>query len=158
MNQQYTSANTSINSTKLPISTKHINWDKYRGKNILDIGGGKFNNLRDYLKKEYNINLYVYDKYNRSKEENIKALSCNPSCVICNNVLNVICEDMVLQSLIDLIEVFNVDYYVSVYEGNKSSIGRETKPNCYQRNMRSKEYLPLFKDAKIKYNIISNCY
>lgn len=153
--QQYTSSNTSINKNKLPASTKAIDWEQYRGMVALDIGGGSYNNLRDYLRTQYGITLHVYDKYNRSEDENVAALECKPDLVICNNVLNVIQEDSIVRSLAILIESYNVDFYVSVYEGNKSGIGSPSKKDCYQRNEKIRNYLKFFSDlVTIKNGII----
>ena len=45
--QSISSKNTSINSSKLPAIVKNIDWEQYRGQNVLDFGGGKFDNLKD---------------------------------------------------------------------------------------------------------------
>jgi hypothetical protein len=48
--------------------------------------------------------------------------------------------------------------FISVYEGSKTGIGRQTKKDCWQNNKRLAEYLPLvkkvFSNAQIKYNMI----
>ena len=90
--QQYSSMNTSINKNKLPASTKNIPWSNYAGQNVLDFGGGKYNNLKDFVKTTYDVNLFVYDLFNRTEIENVQAMKCNPSVIVCNNVLNVISE------------------------------------------------------------------
>lgn len=156
--QLYSSANTSINSKNLPASTKYIAWNKYIGKCFLDYGGGKFNNLRNYLKENYNINLFIYDKFNRTQNENIEALSSSPSGIICNNVLNVIREQEIIDNILAEIASFNVIAYFSIYNGDKSGIGKTTKSDCYQRNQTTKEYIPMiqkfFKYIYIKNGII----
>ena len=155
--QKMTSANTSINKGKLPASTKKINWEQYRGQKALDIGGGKFDNLKDHLKAEYDIDLYIYDKFNRTAEENVKALSCEPQVVICNNVLNVIDANEVVEEIVARIVgytvCFDADAYVSVYEGDKTGKGRVTKKDCYQRNERLTEYLKFFKRWNVESRI-----
>ena len=54
-NQRYTSAKTSINSTKVPSLFNKISW--VPDTNNLDYGGGKFNTATNYLasKKVRNI-------------------------------------------------------------------------------------------------------
>ena len=155
--QKFTSAETSINKNRLPASTKKIEWEQYRGKKVLDVGGGKFDNLKDYLKGEYNIDLYVYDKFNRSEEENEQALSIKPSLVICNNVLNVISEDEVVEGLVGFIQGYGVDYVVSIYEGNRSGEGKASKKDCYQRNEKVGEYVKFFGEgAEVRKGMIVN--
>jgi hypothetical protein len=127
--QEYTSKHTSINKNKLPASTKKNDWNLYRNKIIIDYGGGKYNNLRDYLKQNYNITLYIYDPYNRTQEENTITLK---------QVQNAL----------------RINFYISIYEGNKSNIGQATKKDCYQRNEKTKEYLRFFKFATITKNMI----
>ena len=75
LQQRFTSKETSINKNKLPSSTKKINWELYRGQKVFDFGGGKFDNLKNYLKENFDITLYVYDKYNKSDEENSLAIA-----------------------------------------------------------------------------------
>ena len=152
--QKYSSAKTSINKNKLPSSTKKIQWELYRGLKVLDFGGGKYNNLKDFLKATYNIDLFIYDKFNRSIEENELAINCKPDMIVCNNVLNVIDSIEVIQDIVNFIQGFNVPYCVSVYTGNNSNIGSITGKDTYQRNEKTKEYLKYFKNAKLYKNMI----
>ena len=145
MKQKVSSKNTSINSKKLPAIVKHINWEAYRGCHVLDFGGGKFDNLKRHLKDEYNIQLYVYDPYNRSEDENKIAITCNPSLIICSNVLNVIDSDGDLKGVIKLLNRYGVPTVYYIYEGDKSGEGRVTKADCYQRNAIAQQYLKFFK-------------
>ncbi len=88
--QNYTSANTSINSSKLPAvysMKKAVN--AITGKHVIDIGGGKFDNAIEYC-KTIDCELNVYDKYNRSEEHNESVLSMSYDVAIISNVLNVI--------------------------------------------------------------------
>lgn len=144
-----TSKNTSINKNKLPASTKLICWDLYRGQNVLDFGGGKFDNLKEYLKINYSISLFIYDKYNRSSEENRVALTCNPVVIICNNVLNVM-EDSTLNEVVPFIRNLRKPVIFSIYEGDKSGIGKITKKDCYQRNEKIEEYIEPLKTYFLK--------
>lgn len=160
MEQKYTSRHTSINSTKLPASTKYIPWEKYKGKNVLDYGGGKFDNLKDYLKDNYDINLYIYDKYNRPLPDNEIAMANTYDLIICNNVLNIIMEDELVQEAVNNIrQRLNKDgvacFYI--YECDKSGIGKETKNDCWQRNELTKDYIRFmecFGNISIKHKII----
>lgn len=63
--------------------------------------------------------------------------------IVCSNVLNVILEDEVIFEILDNIyEIANKNtiILISIYEGDKSSIGKETTKG-YQKNMKLKEYL-----------------
>lgn len=149
MEQSYTSANTSINSSKLPALTKLVDWNKYSGKAVLDYGGGKYDNLKAYLKEVFNVNLYVYDKYNRSINENEIALACQPDLILCSNVLNIIDKDEVIQNIVDTLCAFGVQVIFYIYEGDGSGVGAPTKTDCYQRNEKTGCYLRFFKDKNI---------
>lgn len=155
--QTMTSANTSINKGRLPASTKKIDWEQYRGQRVLDYGGGKFDNLKNHLKAEYEIDLYIYDKFNRTEEENKVALECQPQAVTCNNVLNVIDSEQTLKYISDWLIAYKIvckaDIYISVYEGDRKGVGRKSKKDCYQRNEKLKEYLRLFENRKLEVNI-----
>jgi len=146
--QIWESANTSINSKKLPAISKKVKWKDYRGKKVLDFGGGKFNNFKEWLYKEFNIDLLIYDKFNRSELENIDALKSlnngEVSLIICSNVLNVIKEDLIIKDIIKTVEGGKVPFIFTVYEGNRTGEGKPTKKDCYQRNQKLKEYQKFF--------------
>ena len=138
--QTYTSANTSVNSKRLPAIYKKINW--YRIKNrygdlvVLDIGAGKYTqHIKEYIESKGGE--YIpYDPYNLSPADNLYA-SANfhrATAIICSNVFNVIKEMDVIYDLHGMITKYNVPYFISVYEGDKSWIGHETKKGCWQRN------------------------
>jgi hypothetical protein len=49
--------------------------------------------------------------------------------------------------------------YITVYEGDKSGVGRETKKDCWQRNERLYVYLEKFNDyIRKKYNHNANFF
>ena len=138
--QTYTSANTSVNSKRLPAIYKKIDW--YRIKNrygdlvVLDIGAGKYTqHIKEYIESKGGE--YIpYDPYNLSAEDNLYA-SANfdrANVIICSNVFNVIKETDVIYDLHEMITKYNVPYFISVYEGDRSWIGHETKKGCWQRN------------------------
>lgn len=149
MLQKYSSAKTSINKNKLPKSTKTVPFYFYSNQKVLDIGGGKFDNLKDYLKANFNIDLFIYDKYNRDQQQNETALNCNPTIIICNNVLNVIDNEEVIQDVANFIQSYNVPYFISIYEGNRTGTGKATGCDQYQRNETLKSYLKYFPKATI---------
>lgn len=155
--QNNSSMNTSINKSKLPAVAKKIDWELYAGGIVLDIGGGKFDNFKEYLWEEYHIALMIYDKYNRTALENEQALSCSPDLVLCSNVLNVIDSNAVIADVCDLIQSYDVDFAVTVYAGDGQGIGKTTLKDCYQRNETISQYLRYFDSAIVKkQTIISN--
>ena len=67
VSQEFTSENTSINSGKLPAVFNMVSFEP--GTINLDFGGGRFDNVAEYL-TQYDVVNLVYDPYNRSKEHN----------------------------------------------------------------------------------------
>lgn len=144
MKQEFTSKSTSINKNKVPAVFKKINWK--RGDFNLDIGGGKYDTATEYL-KSFGAENRIYDKFNRSEEENSLALSkTDYDTATISNVLNVIKEEEIWMDL----AVLAFDHlksggklYITVYEGDRSSIGRKSKKDCWQNNLIINEYEPL---------------
>ena len=134
--QTYTSANTSVNATKLP-KLYGLVADEIKGKKVIDYGCGKF---FDRYSDKVDANLTGYDPYNYRNYD--AALTANYDIALCSNVLNVI-DDLearlrVLRTLKDLAPIS----YISVYEGDRSGRGRQTKPDCYQLNRSRGDYIP----------------
>ncbi len=155
MIQKITSKNTSINIKKLPASTKKINWEIFKDTTVLDFGCGKAGYLlQDYL-SNYNIEVIGYDPYHQFPSYNKQALLRNDySLIICNNVLNVLTDDilpLVRQQIIDKRRECKCDLVIQIYEGNKSGIGKQTGKDQYQRNEITKEYWTNFYDTKEQY-------
>ena len=147
MPQQFTSAKTSINSTKLPAIYSRLNWSKLRIASpprpvVLDIGAGKYtNHIQNFLQSKGFI-YAPYDPFNLPKSTNDHSLSLTPSVVICSNVFNVIKEKDVHYQIHQLIRDKKCPFFITVYEGDKTFIGHPTKNNsCYQRNETIDAYL-----------------
>ena len=143
--QEYTSANTSINKNRIPALFHQVIF--HSGTVNLDYGGGKYDTATEYLALQGVTNL-IYDPYNRTVEHNQAVTNRvirmgGADTVTCSNVLNVIKE---LEVRIDLLKniqrlVKSDGYvYITVYEGNKSGIGKPTTAG-YQLNRRTSEYL-----------------
>ena len=143
--QEISSANTSINSSKLPAIFKMV---KFNPNTInLDYGGGRFDNVAEYL-KDYDVINLVYDPYNRSNKHNsdvineLKKNSGADSATI-SNVLNVIKEpnarQVVLRNVYSLLKS-GAPVYITVYEGTGTGEEKETKSG-YQLNRKTQEYL-----------------
>lgn len=145
--QTYTSANTSVNSKRLPAIYKKIDWYKIKNRYgdlvVLDIGAGKYTqHIKEYIESKGGE--YIpYDPYNLSPADNLYAGANfhRATVIICSNVFNVIKETDVIYDLHEMITKYNVPYFISVYEGDRSWIGHETKKGCWQRNETIDAYL-----------------
>ena len=168
MKQEFSSANTSINSTKLPAVYRKIDWKAVGyeeatcgGFGVLDYGCGKyFSHIEDFLDDVIGAEFFPFDKFNQPKHVNEYSeqavLDGWVNCCVCSNVLNVIKEDEIIQSIANQIVEMGVPYFVSIYDGDKSGEGRKTKEDCYQRNEKVQEYLKYFPDAVIRHGVITN--
>lgn len=154
MKQEYTSAKTSINSKRVPAVFKKTLKYMPKGSVNLDVGGGKFDTATEFLDKEKSILNLIYDPYNRTREHNQNVLNMinfvrGADTVTCSNVLNVIKEDEVLfdiaQLCYDSLNGYGSAFF-TVYEGNKSGVGRETVKG-YQRNEKLDRYRYILKST-----------
>ena len=154
VHQSYSSKNTSVNSKKLPAIYNKIKWRSFSGQTVLDIGAGKYTqHIKDFL-SYWDIHYVPFDPYNCSAEDNLYASCVHPDVVICSNVFNVIKEKEVIYDLYFMIASFNVPFFITIYEGDKSWVGRETKKDCYQRNETIDAYVLTYLD-KIKHGVIT---
>lgn len=149
--QEYTSANTSINSSKLPAIFKLVNLQP-RSMN-LDFGGGRYDNASEYLATKDVTNL-IYDPYNRSSEHNKNVLDTirknnGTDTATCSNVLNVIKEEnarrTVIQNIYNLLKSNGIAYF-TVYEGTGKGDEGATKSG-YQLNRKTNDYVDEIKEV-----------
>lgn len=149
--QEYTSANTSINSSKLPAIFKLINLSPNTIN--LDFGGGRFDNASEYLATK-NVTNLIYDPYNRSSEHNKNVLDTirknnGVDTATCSNVLNVIKEEnarhTVIQNIYNLLKS-NGTAYFTVYEGTGKGNEGATKSG-YQLNRKTVDYVDEIKEV-----------
>lgn len=135
--QQYTSADTSINSAKLPaVYAKTANLISATDT-IIDYGCGK--HFESYGLDD---RFTGYDPYNYDHPE---ALEKHYDVAFLSNVLNVISEYEIRADLLRTLRTLQTladRVYITVYEGNKSGIGKVTKRDCYQLNRRLCDYIP----------------
>lgn len=162
IDQEFTSENTSINSGKLPAIFGLVHFEP--GTINIDYGGGKFDNVAEYLTQYDVINL-VYDPYNRSKEHNKEVLrTCRAAggadTATCSNVLNVIKEPEVRKNVLENIKKIvkpTGTVYITVYEGSGKGNEGPTKSG-YQLNRKTADYLQeiqeVFPDAVRKGKLI----
>lgn len=160
--QDKTSAATSINSAKIPALYGKVKFDA--GTINLDIGGGKFDNVTEYLKGK-GVTNYIYDPYNRSAEHNSKVAKLTEEgksdTVTISNVLNVIDSldgrQQVLNNAVDAVKP-NGTVYITVYEGDGSGSARITGKDQFQLNRKTTEYVEevqeYFDDVTVKNKVI----
>ena len=155
--QKYSSKNTSINKDKLPAIYGKINWEAFKATKggvlkILDYGAGKYTkHIKQFINSK-GLDYFPFDPYNCSDEENESALLIHPDIIICSNVLNVVAEDVIINNIHSYIRAFEVPYFITVWDGNKSKIGGPTRYG-YQRNLPTSAYL--FVDEIIRKEVIT---
>ena len=160
--QKISSANTSINSSKLPAIFNMVDFKP--GQLNLDFGGGKFDNATDFLAQK-DVESLVYDPYNRPAEHNKAVLkrvreNGGADTITLSNVLNVIAEPesrlAVLRNCKKLLKSGGT-LYITVYEGTGKGDSKETKAG-YQLNRKTADYLDeistVFSDVSRKGKLI----
>lgn len=143
--QEFSSAATSINSTKLPAIYNMVNFRP--GDVVVDFGGGKFDNAVNYL-KDKDVTLLVYDPYNRSAEHNKEVLRIlkehgGADAAVNSNVLNVIKEPEAREAVLKNIKKITrrgAPIYITVYEGRGDGVEGPTKSG-YQLNRKTGDYM-----------------
>lgn len=149
MKQKFTSANTSINSKKAPaIYGMKRAIDIMRGKNVIDIGGGKFDTAIQKA-SEYDAVVRIYDKFNRSMEHNKIVLSAKYDVSVISNVLNVIDSAEERANVLRLAAEKGKIILITVYEGNKSGIGEKSGVDSWQENRKTVDYMDEIKNVLI---------
>lgn len=151
--QNHTSKNTSINKEKFPRIYTHINWEYFKDMRVLDYGCGRYTEHIRKLMRRYDIEWYGYDPYWQIDRLNEEALHCDPEIIICSNVFNVLDSYRDVTHIHDFIRYHLVPpfFFFTVYEGDRSGVGKETKTDCWQRNEPLEEYL--YSDEVIKCRI-----
>jgi hypothetical protein len=143
--QTITSEKTSINT--LNKAYKLIK-DKYPiASLIFDYGCGKYNTNKDFA-EECGYEWQGYDPYNRTEDENIACIRrlgqypMYPEAIMCNNVLNVLENSNIINNVLCDISHYagkDTDIYITIYEGDKSGVGKVTNKG-YQRNEKLIKY------------------
>ena len=131
--QMYDSADTSINSEKLPSIYGKLEKLGVALEDGLDYGCGKYFD-------SYGLEgMTGYDKYNYQNDE---ALKHDYSFCVCSNVLNVIMEADIRQDIMQEMAKLAPVTYITIYDGDKTGIGRPTKKSCWQENRKLASYVP----------------
>ncbi len=160
ISQGFGSAATSLN--QVASAMRKIDWKP--GTVNVDIGGGRFDKATEYL-REQGVESMVFDPFNRDAEHNRQVAERvrdeKVDTVTCNNVLNVIDSassraNVILQAAKALKPGGTA--YFSVYEGDKSGVGRQTKSDSWQNNRVTKDYVSeierYFDDVTVKDKVI----
>ncbi len=148
MKQEFTSANTSTNSKKIPALFTMAKANFEPDTINFDIGGGKYDTATDYL-HGLSVENLIWDKYNRSEEWNKNVIDTLIKCggadtVTISKVLNVIKEQETRREVLEMAFAFSkptATIYITVYEGDRSGIGKQTKDDCYQLNRATADYV-----------------
>ena len=157
-NQEITSEKTSLK--QVPAVYTHYEFED--GSVVFDYGCGKyFSEVENYFRnKNKTIITLGYDPYNQDESTNNSRLALAATIgidyIVCSNVLNVIKETESIKTVISNIAELakdNTKIIFSIYEGDKSGVGKVTKCG-YQKNQKVKEYVELlqefFKVNKVK--------
>jgi len=161
--QTFTSASTSTNRSKLPrVYTRA----RFSSCFILDYGCGKYtDHIRDHLGQQKRV-LLPFDPFNQPGRVNLVTMKLIDVCkrerfpvdCVCSNVLNVIDSDgevsRICYQLEQLVTTTGGTLFVTVYDGDRSGVGRQTGRDQYQRNEPLREYLRFFHNATVRNGMI----
>ena len=145
IDQEFTSENTSINAKNLPALFHLVTFEP--GTVNVDYGGGRFDNVAEYL-TQYDVINMVLDPFNRSKKHNREVINLvrehgGADTATCSNVLNVIKEPEnrlgVLENMRKIVKPGG-KIYITVYEGTGKSNEGKTKSG-YQLNRKTADYM-----------------
>lgn len=144
--QEISSADTSIKTINGIYKKIVGKYPKYT--TIFDYGCGRYDeNMR--FATENDFVWFGVDPYNRSVEWNkanineMKTWGDSPNIIMLNNVLNVVKEKFAIEHIVRQVYNYageNTDVYITIYEGDKSGIGRTTSKG-YQRNEKVNNYI-----------------
>ena len=163
--QTFTSSATSINRSKLPAVYRKATFSSTTPF-LVDWGCGKYvDHIRNALKDQNKI-LYPYDPFNQPSHINRHTMDFLYWAehehveidIVCSNVLNVIDSDGEVSRICYRLEQIATSTggtaYVTVYEGDRSGVGRQTGRDQYQRNESLRDYLRFFHNATIRNGMI----
>ena len=155
-----------MNSRKVPKVYQKIIPDT-TPRVVFDYGCGKFiDHIRDSLPDH--ITYIPYDPFNQPYDVNERGIrflnyvsstkNKVPMDIVCASVLNVIDDTEVVANigrmLTRLHEESGCGVYISVYEGDKSGVGKRTGKDQYQRNEPLQAYQKFFPGSSIRNKMI----
>ena len=163
LNSNITSKFTSVNTKKLPAIFSKIDWEALKDwykvyeeePIVLDYGCGRNPTLAKEYVESFGFKYIGYDPYWLSAQDNSIAEHCDPHIIVCSNVLNVIPSWERQCNIHSHIRSITPYYFISVYEGDRSYNGHETKKDCWQWNKPTHEYLIHYSE-KMKKKVISS--
>ena len=166
MRQNFTSAATSINKTKLPAIYGKLAF--HPGDVVLDYGCGRYTEHIAAALPE-GVEYLPYDPFNQPMDVNQRtAKRCTELMreheavtVLCSNVLNVIDGvheiRAIVRNISTLVRKTGGTAYITVYEGDRTGKGKQTGKDSWQRNEKLADYLqffPMFPEATIRKGMI----
>ena len=163
--QNFTSSATSINRSKLPSVYRKATLSPSTPF-VVDYGCGKYvDHIKAFLKEQGKV-LYPFDPYNQPDATNKHTLDFIQWAIdrrievdlVCSNVLNVIDDPETIRKIAnyiqDVVKATDGTAYITVYEGDRSGIGRQTGRDQYQRNEPLRSYLKYFPYGIIRNGVI----
>lgn len=164
--QTYTSKDTSINSSKLPVVFTKPSVKFVKGGTNIDIGGGRFDNATEFLKNEHQVKNSIFDPFNRDRENNREIVESLQNgkrfdTATISNVLNVIDRPEARANVIlEAAKAIKPDgaAYFTVYEGDAKG-GAAATTKGWQENRRLASYKDeisqFFNDVQIRNGVIT---
>lgn len=148
--QKIKSADTSINKTKLPALFKRVEWSP--GTVNADIGGGKFDNMTEALRKK-DVENVIFDPFNRSAPDNALAVGKiaggKADTATISNVLNVVKEKgsrrRIIAQAADAIRDDGTAYF-HIHQGSGTGVGKATTKG-WQENRKAESYIKEIKEV-----------
>jgi hypothetical protein len=163
--QQFTSAGTSQSQVAKGFTTVATRMGWTPDTVNLDLGGGRYEHGTNFMAK-HGVTSHVLDPHNRPPEHNAKISKAirergGADTVTVFNVLNTIKEPEIHHDVLRTAKEHlksGGKLYLSVYAGDKSGTGRQTKSDSWQRNEPTSAYLETvkhhFPNAKLQHGII----
>ena len=150
MNQQRaTSACTSINKNRLPAIYGKLLVNNER---VVDYGCGRYTDHIYDACKAVHAAYFPFDPYNQPRWKNQLTrtqLAERPATMgVMSNVLNVIDSDDAIAAAVNDACSLIADtcfLHITVYEGDRTGIGRYTGPDSYQRNLKTRDFATLLR-------------
>ena len=133
---------------------------------VVDYGCGKYTDHIQSALAEQGKVLYPYDPYNQPEATNRHTMDFvrwasrtrNEVDIVCSNVLNVIDDADTIRNIANeiqtIVETTGGTAYITVYEGDRTCVGRATGHDQYQRNEPLRNYLKYFPYGVIRNGMI----